>query len=66
LKRSRLLLSVAILVGLTLLTLVAIQGRGGIGLPHERRLVLVGLYENAPKVYTDAKGRPAGLFVDAE
>ena len=30
----------------------------------DQRVVLVGLYENAPKVYTDTKGRPAGLFVE--
>ena len=28
------------------------------------RLIRVGLYENAPKVYTDANGHPAGLFVE--
>ncbi|MCG3188416.1 MAG: Sensor histidine kinase RcsC [Burkholderiaceae bacterium] len=27
-------------------------------------VVRVGLYENEPKVYTDASGRPAGLFVE--
>ncbi len=26
------------------------------------REVVVGLYENAPKIYTDDEGRPAGLF----
>lgn len=26
--------------------------------------VTVGIYENAPKVFTDANGRPAGIFVD--
>ncbi|MDO9221411.1 MAG: transporter substrate-binding domain-containing protein, partial [Thiobacillus sp.] len=62
-KRSRLLLS-AILVGFALVTAIAIQWRGGIGLQHERRVVTVGLYENAPKIHTDAKGRPAGLFVE--
>ena len=31
---------------------------------EERLLVRVGLYENAPKVYTDATGRPAGLFIE--
>ncbi|MDP1927020.1 MAG: response regulator [Thiobacillus sp.] len=62
-KRSRLLLS-AILVGFALLTVIAIQWRGGIGLQDARRVVTVGLYENAPKIYTDAKGRPAGLFVE--
>ncbi|MFO1224931.1 MAG: transporter substrate-binding domain-containing protein [Burkholderiaceae bacterium] len=28
------------------------------------RTVQVGLYENEPKVYTDASGRPEGLFVE--
>jgi len=28
------------------------------------RTVVVGLYENAPKIHTDANGRPAGLFVE--
>jgi len=28
------------------------------------RIVRAGLYENEPKVFTDAKGRPAGFFVD--
>jgi PAS domain S-box-containing protein len=30
----------------------------------EQRTVTVGLYENAPKVYTGESGRPAGLFVE--
>ncbi|HJX58410.1 MAG TPA: response regulator, partial [Thiobacillus sp.] len=63
-KRSRLLRSVAVLVAFVGLAVVAMQWRGGIGGQHERRVVLVGLYENAPKVYTDTKGRPAGLFVE--
>jgi two-component system, sensor histidine kinase and response regulator len=29
-----------------------------------RRAVTVGYYENTPKVYTDAKGHPAGLFIE--
>ncbi|MCK7576417.1 MAG: response regulator [Chromatiales bacterium] len=29
-----------------------------------RRPIRVGFYENAPKVYTDANGHPAGLFVE--
>jgi PAS domain S-box-containing protein len=28
------------------------------------RTVKIGIYENAPKVFTDASGRPAGMFVD--
>jgi len=64
LKRSRLLLSVAVLLALVVLAVVALQWRGGTGGQHERRVVLVGLYENAPKVYTDERGRPTGLFVE--
>ena len=30
--------------------------------PTHSRDVVVGLYENAPKAYTDDEGRPAGLF----
>jgi signal transduction histidine kinase len=28
------------------------------------RTVTVGVYENAPKVFTDASGKPAGIFID--
>ena len=28
------------------------------------RVVTVGLYENAPKVYTNQNGKPSGLFVE--
>jgi hypothetical protein len=28
------------------------------------RVVTVGVYENAPKVFTDESGRPAGVFID--
>lgn len=31
---------------------------------NDRRTVTVGVYENEPKIYTDARGRPAGLFID--
>jgi ABC-type amino acid transport substrate-binding protein len=30
----------------------------------ENRVVRVGVYENAPKVFTDESGKPAGIFVD--
>lgn len=36
----------------------------GVPAMAEGRLVRVGLYENAPKVFTDASGKPAGIFVD--
>jgi signal transduction histidine kinase len=28
------------------------------------KTIMVGLYENSPKVFTDSSGRPAGVFVD--
>jgi len=30
----------------------------------ENRVVRVGVYENAPKVFTSEKGRPSGIFID--
>lgn len=30
----------------------------------EHRVVRVGLHDSAPKIFSDAQGRPAGLFVD--
>lgn len=30
----------------------------------EERIVRVGVYENAPKVFTSEAGRPAGIFID--
>ncbi|MFO7581788.1 transporter substrate-binding domain-containing protein, partial [Guyparkeria sp.] len=32
--------------------------------PVEAREVVVGLYDNDPKVFRDASGRPSGIFVD--
>jgi signal transduction histidine kinase/CheY-like chemotaxis protein/HPt (histidine-containing phosphotransfer) domain-containing protein len=43
---------------------VLVAGCDGLGGDRARRDVTVGLYENAPKVYTDEGGRPAGLFVE--
>jgi len=28
------------------------------------RIVTVGVYENAPKIFTDESGKPAGIFID--
>ncbi|MEW6164242.1 MAG: transporter substrate-binding domain-containing protein [Pseudomonadota bacterium] len=36
----------------------------GCGSREESRLVRAGLYENAPKIYTNESGQPAGLFVE--
>ncbi|PKO63343.1 MAG: hypothetical protein CVU23_11235, partial [Betaproteobacteria bacterium HGW-Betaproteobacteria-17] len=64
LKRPRLLLSAAVLIALAILAVAVWQWREGTGRQNERRIVTVGLYENAPKVYTGKNGRPAGFFVE--
>ncbi|WP_232020361.1 transporter substrate-binding domain-containing protein [Methylocaldum marinum] len=59
------MISVAILaVLLTLGVMVAWHGYSRSGGAGSQRVVAVGLYENAPKVYTAENGRPAGLFVE--
>jgi two-component system sensor histidine kinase/response regulator len=63
-KQSRLLLAAAILAVLALLAVAAWQRSAGSGASGGPRVIAVGLYENAPKVYTAANGRPAGLFVE--
>lgn len=30
----------------------------------DNRIVTVGVYENAPKVFTSESGEPAGIFID--
>jgi ABC-type amino acid transport substrate-binding protein len=38
-----------------------------LGVPFARadnRVVRVGVYENAPKVFTSEKGQPSGIFID--
>lgn len=56
-KKSRLLRGLTI--GLLLLCCLA-----SLPSPAAAQRVLVGHYENAPKVFTDSSGRPAGIFVD--
>ena len=50
----------------TLAALVALQlfCRPASALPGSGRTVRVGVYENAPKVFTGRTGRPAGIFID--
>ena len=52
-----------LLIALLLVLAVAVW-RGLPEGPTERRDVLVGLYENPPKVYTADNGRPAGFFIE--
>lgn len=59
-KHSRLPLFIAILTMLVALAVAAWQWSANTG----QRVIAVGLYENAPKVYTDANGHPSGLFVE--
>ena len=60
-KLSRPLLVVVLGAICVVLVVVGIGlGSSGAG----SRQVTVGLYENAPKVYVDADGKPAGLFVE--
>jgi two-component system sensor histidine kinase/response regulator len=62
-KRLRYPLLVLLLV--SLFVLVTIGGKfGNFPRQADRRTVIVGLYENSPKIYTDRNGRPAGLFVE--
>ncbi|WP_162301469.1 EAL domain-containing protein [Cognatilysobacter segetis] len=54
-----------IAVALALLAaLAALPGCRGGAQGREPRVLRVGLYENPPKIYTDDRGRPAGLFVE--
>ncbi len=62
-KRSQLLPSVA-LTAILLALAFAVWKWLGDPAGGGRREFAVGLYENAPKVYTAGNGRPAGLFVE--
>ena len=53
-------LGAAVLLGLGLCWALIPSAAGG----SDARIVKVGLYDNAPKVYLDRHGRPAGLFVE--
>ncbi len=39
-------------------------GAGAIPANAQEKVVRIGIYENAPKVFTDESGKPAGIFVD--
>jgi diguanylate cyclase (GGDEF)-like protein len=61
-KRARVLAG-----GLLALAVLAVLADTLLGAPTEEqhgRVVTVGVYENAPKVYTDSNGKPAGLFME--
>ncbi|MDO8317967.1 response regulator [Rhodoferax sp.] len=60
LPRKLLLLSTIILLGLAGVW-YWIGDHNDLG---EQRTITVGLYENAPKIYSNSNGRPAGLFVE--
>jgi signal transduction histidine kinase/CheY-like chemotaxis protein/HPt (histidine-containing phosphotransfer) domain-containing protein len=62
-KRFRLIPSIAMLAASIALIAVAWHWFSG-AREGGQRVVMVGLYENAPKVFTAANGRPSGLFVE--
>ena len=57
-RLSLLVLALATVVALGAFVLSVAASPGG------GREVVVGLYQNPPKVYLDGAGRPAGLFVE--
>ncbi|MBU1776646.1 MAG: PAS domain S-box protein, partial [Gammaproteobacteria bacterium] len=56
------------LLPLAAIVLIGLAGvwqlTGGRSTQGAQRTITVGLYENAPKLYSDPNGRPAGLFVE--
>lgn len=58
----RLILAVLLLASSGSLLVWAANFYGDAGEPA--KVLKVGLYENFPKVYTNAQGKPAGLFVE--
>ena len=63
-KRIPFLIAVALAAGLVALAILAWLLLASTGRGSAERLVTIGLYQNAPKIYTAENGRPAGLFVD--
>ncbi|MDD5334793.1 MAG: response regulator [Rhodoferax sp.] len=59
-----LLPAAVVLATVTALLVLAPRWNVNPGWSTDRRVVTVGLYENAPKVYSAENGRPAGLFVE--
>jgi len=53
-----------VLFKLFLLLLLIFFCLGSPSVSADNRVVSVGVYENAPKIFTDASGKPAGLFID--
>jgi signal transduction histidine kinase len=58
------LLLILLLLGLSGLALLGTSPAEALP-AGENSVVRVGIYENAPKVFTDESGRPSGMFVDA-
>jgi signal transduction histidine kinase len=61
-KQFRVLLTTSFMPRLFLGLLVFFIGVAS--LRAENRTVRVGLYENAPKVFSDKSGKPSGIFID--
>jgi ABC-type amino acid transport substrate-binding protein len=53
-----------VLVLLLALAMLLLPGTGGSPANANGRIVAVGVYENAPKIFTADNGRPAGILID--
>lgn len=57
-----------LIIGFSLISLLGLVvvwvGNYYVSIQREAPRLTVGLYENFPKVYTDAQGKPSGLFVE--
>lgn len=63
-ERTRRLSFIILGTALLAVTIAAWQWRSDLTGSATARDVRVGFYENEPKVYTSAQGRPAGLFIE--
>lgn len=57
-------LHLLVLLLISCLTLSIFSGSETSFAQKDNRTVLVGVYENAPKVFTSESGKPAGIFID--
>ncbi|MHB8137383.1 MAG: ATP-binding protein [Smithellaceae bacterium] len=61
-RRSRTTLTGQLLRSFLILLMILFLGAGVAR--AESQIVRVGVYENAPKIFVDASGKPSGIFID--
>ncbi|MFH2093078.1 MAG: ATP-binding protein [Pseudomonadota bacterium] len=49
---------------MTVVFILVVAFLPGVSATARETVVRVGVYENAPKIFTDGQGRPAGIFID--